>query len=626
MPKVIGQTLLDQFRVEEFIASGGMGAVYRVWDLKRNVPLAMKVLHAELADDPAMFQRFQREANALRKLAHPNIVPFYGLFQTEDFDFMLERFIDGPSLQAILKKRKGPLPVEEALVYLKALCAALGYAHASGVVHCDVKPGNVMVDHGGSVYLTDFGIVRHSESTTTTMGAAGTPAYMAPEQIRGEPVSPATDIYSLGVLLYEMLSGQRPFRGNEAGTEQGGTTANERIRYGHLNLPPPDPRSINPAIPVELASVIFKALSKNPQDRFASTLDLFNAICLQAGQTAMGIADHVTLPPSYAREEAIEVPLEVALNKQIVTPGDQPIGRDVSSYERRTPWLAIGGAVVCMLLIGGIILISGQGQPRPAVVPDLPSPTTVLQTVIGTQPPVFAPLPAAVSAGISTPTLPLAYSKAHVDQVNGDGASVEKGQYLDSGKRVDSGSSGIQISIGGQTNGLSVLYLFPNTVADIVYDIKLAPVLENGSLYIEPEDGTGEVYFSTWNDLVASVSGSRMIVEIIGNNVWIYCFEGICRLDHGSDSKQTSPGYKQVYHTDISKWDDQKLMDDAELSNWSKRSNGYINNQDLIPTPTLPLSPKSTLTPTPTKKINYSALKTAVCKKLKAANIKAICP
>jgi serine/threonine-protein kinase len=335
MSKMIGQILLGQFRVDEFIASGGMGAVYRVWDLKRNVSLAMKVLHSELAEDPAMFQRFQREANALKKLAHPNFVPFYGLYQTDEFDFMLERFVDGPSLQAVLKKRKGPLPVEEALVYLKALCAALGYAHASGVVHCDVKPGNVMVDHGGSIYLTDFGIVRHSESTTTTMGTAGTPAYMAPEQIRGEPVSPATDIYALGVLLYEMLAGQRPFRGNEAGTENGGTTANERIRYGHLNLQPPDPRTFNPNLSAEMVNAILKALAKHPRDRYASTLDFFNAICLQSGKTVGNVANHVMLPAAFTREEV--------LNEQVAIPNGQPDARDISSPKRHSAWLVVGG-------------------------------------------------------------------------------------------------------------------------------------------------------------------------------------------------------------------------------------------------------------------------------------------
>src|SRR3972149_8492524 len=183
-----------------------MGAVYRVWDLKRNVPLAMKVLHSDLADDPHMFKRFQREANALKRLTHPNIVQFYGLFHTLDIAFLLERFVDGPSLKDILRQKK-QLSIQEVLVYLKALCAALGYAHANGVVHCDVKPGNVLIDQGGNIYLTDFGVARHAESTTTTLGTAGTPAYMAPEQIRGEAVTPATDVYALGVMLFEMLTG-----------------------------------------------------------------------------------------------------------------------------------------------------------------------------------------------------------------------------------------------------------------------------------------------------------------------------------------------------------------------------------------------------------------------------------
>jgi formylglycine-generating enzyme required for sulfatase activity len=291
---VIGQTLLNQFRVDAFIASGGMGAVYRVWDLKRNVPLAMKVLHADLSEDPTMFKRFKREANALKKLAHPNIVPFYGLYETGDFAFLLERYVDGPSLKEILHKRQGkPMTIAEAMVYLKALSAALGYAHAYGVVHCDVKPGNVMVDRGGNIYLTDFGIARHSDSTTTTLATVGTAAYMAPEQIRGEVVSPATDVYALGVMLFEMLTGQRPFRGDEKGTESGGSTANERIRYAHLTNAPPDPRIYNNALSSATADVILKALAKNPCQRYPETRDLFFAAC-EAGEYATeGISDRL---------------------------------------------------------------------------------------------------------------------------------------------------------------------------------------------------------------------------------------------------------------------------------------------------------------------------------------------
>ncbi|MGC1374880.1 MAG: SUMF1/EgtB/PvdO family nonheme iron enzyme [Anaerolineales bacterium] len=278
MSNLIGQTLLNQFRVESFIASGGMGAVYRVWDTKRSVSLAMKVLHADLLEDPATFKYFQREARALEKLRHPNIVPFYGLYQTDEFAFILEQFIDGATLSGILRKQPGGLPVPDALACLKALCSALGYAHANGIVHCDIKPANLMVDSGGRIYLTDFGIARHAQSTTTTIAGAGTPAYMAPEQIRGEQVIPATDIYAVGVLLFELLTGKRPFRGDEPGTTTAGGTTGERLRYAHLRLPPPDPRSINPSVPPVLSSIILKCLSKSAADRYPSTADLMAAV------------------------------------------------------------------------------------------------------------------------------------------------------------------------------------------------------------------------------------------------------------------------------------------------------------------------------------------------------------
>ena len=343
MSNLIGQTLLNQFRVDAFIASGGMGAVYRVWDLKRNAPLAMKVLHADLAEDLSIFKRFQREANALKKLAHPNIVPFYGLFQTLDITFILQNFIDGPSLKDVLKQRKGrSLSVGESITYLKTLCSALGYAHSYGVVHCDVKPGNVMLDRSGSIYLADFGIARHTESTTTTLGAVGTPAYMAPEQIRSEPVSPATDVYALGVMLFEMLTGQRPFRGTEAGTESAGPTAGERIRYAHLHLPPPDPRVINPAISKELTEVVLVSLSKEPARRYHTTRDFYAAVCAATGVDPEGVVDRVApiSPPVQAYEPGL-----AGSSPGIPTP---IAGKSKVKY----PWLAGGG--VLLFIIGGI--------------------------------------------------------------------------------------------------------------------------------------------------------------------------------------------------------------------------------------------------------------------------------
>ena len=402
MTSLINQTLLSQFRVDAFVASGGMGSVYRVWDLKRNVPLAMKVLHAELAEDPSIFKRFKREANALKKLAHPNIVPFYGLYQTLDLAFLLERYIDGPSLKEILRQKKNePLPTSNALAYLKALCAALGYAHANGVVHCDVKPANVMVDRGGNIYLTDFGIARHAESTTTTLGAAGTPAYMAPEQILGKEVTPAADVYALGVMLFEMLTGQRPFRGTEEGTEKSGQTANERIRFGHLHLEPPNPHSINEMVSESVAQTILKALNKDAAERYRSAPDFFAAVCAAAGITANEVANQVVISQ--------------ATDKQDYSTGEEIIAPPSSEKGTRNlvPWLLGGGGMTIILF--AILMFSRSNPLLPAstqtplptytsfptpIPTDTPLPT---QTLLPTYTPYPTPQPQYIYPPTSTP-------------------------------------------------------------------------------------------------------------------------------------------------------------------------------------------------------------------------------
>ena len=332
MSNLIGTVLLNQFRIDSFIASGGMGGVYKVWDLKRNVPLAMKVLEPYLTGDPSLFKRFQREANALRKLAHPNIIPFYGFYRDRGVTFLLESYVDGPTLKDVLRLKQGqPLQVKEALFYLNALCAALGYTHANGIVHSDVKPGNVIIDQGGNVYLTDFGIARVVEGSSTILAASGTPAYMAPEQIRGEVVSPATDIYALGVILFEMLTGQRPFKGTESGTENGGVTQGERIRYAHLKLLPPDPRSLNPSLPDKLSQVVLKALSKQPQERYKNTRDLIIAACGGAGLTPDSISNRQS--PEYLFD-SINMPNPRVVPEEYIPPTEQ--ARPLTSEEEST--------------------------------------------------------------------------------------------------------------------------------------------------------------------------------------------------------------------------------------------------------------------------------------------------
>ncbi len=305
----IGDIYEQRYRVDAFIASGGMGAVYRVWDLEQKTPLAMKVMHGDLADDPIGYKRFQKEARSLQKLNHSNIVPFYGLYQTIDFFFILEKFIDGPTLKSRLKIENGkPLPYLEALVYTKAVCAALSYAHSNKIIHCDIKPGNVLIDQAGKIYITDFGIARTSDVTTSTNIGTGTPAYMAPEQIRGEAVSPATDLYSLAVMTFELMTGSRPFRGTDAETGSTSQSTAERIRYAHLHMPPPTPQQINPNLPEKFNRFIQIAMAKDPAARYPDAWQFFTALCDCFNLSPDLIPDSVTLPGHFHGNEPQTVP------------------------------------------------------------------------------------------------------------------------------------------------------------------------------------------------------------------------------------------------------------------------------------------------------------------------------
>jgi serine/threonine protein kinase len=187
------------------------------------------------------------------------------------------------------------LPVMEVLAYLKALCSALGFCHANGVVHGNLIPSNIMVDQGGTVYLTDFFSVWHAESTLKALWMPGNPAYMAPEQILGQPVSPATDIYGLGWLSYEMLAGRWPFNGQEPTPGKEFGTHIERMRYACLNLLPPNPRQFNRDISAELASVFLRSLAKDPRERFLSCPEFLASACHAAGTDPDLVPDRVAL-------------------------------------------------------------------------------------------------------------------------------------------------------------------------------------------------------------------------------------------------------------------------------------------------------------------------------------------
>ncbi|MFP5326929.1 MAG: Stk1 family PASTA domain-containing Ser/Thr kinase, partial [Acidimicrobiia bacterium] len=256
------QVFGGRYELQRHIARGGMADVYLARDVMLDRPVALKVLFPELSRDRSFVDRFRREAQAAANLSHPNIVSVFDYGEEEGYSFIVMEFIDGRPLSQVIRA-EGPLDPERSAEIAAAAADALACAHRSGVVHRDVKPGNVLIDSMGHVKVADFGIARATDADqdlTQTGSVMGTATYISPEQATGDRVDPRSDVYSLGVVLYEMAVGRPPFQAEN-------TMA---IALKHVNELPPPPRSLNGEVPTELEAIIVRSLSKSPDDRYAS--------------------------------------------------------------------------------------------------------------------------------------------------------------------------------------------------------------------------------------------------------------------------------------------------------------------------------------------------------------------
>lgn len=335
-PAQPGDLIADRYELEELVGSGGMSSVFRARDAQLDRRVAIKILHERYVDDPEYLERFRREARAVAQLSHPNIVTVIDRGNDDGRQYIVFEDVEGENLKELVQ-RAGRLPVRQALELAVAVADGLAFAHEHGLVHRDVKPQNVLLSGEGEVKVTDFGIARSLdvEHGVTQAGTVlGTSEYLAPEQASGRPASPATDVYSLGVVLWELLAGDVPFAGDSF----------VAVAMRHVNEPVPSLRELRPDVSPRLAAAVERALAKDPARRFPSMPSL-------AGELRACLAE--------LGEEAGPVPEDEAALTLITPASPAPAGARRRRPRRRAAvygvlaLAAAGGVLAAFSLLGG---------------------------------------------------------------------------------------------------------------------------------------------------------------------------------------------------------------------------------------------------------------------------------
>lgn len=404
MDALIGKRLGGKYEIQAEIGRGGMGVVYRGYDVALQRPVAVKVLPASMSFDREFVQRFQREAVLAARLVHPHIVTIHDIGTDGDLHYIVMEYLRGETLDQWLQQYRR-MPVEMAMGIVAQIAQALDYAHAQQIIHRDIKPANVMLSSDGRVKLMDFGLVRAVESSNLTRSGVivGTPEYMSPEQALGSKIDHRSDVYSLGVVVYKLLSGRGPF---ERSTPYA-------ITYGHVHEPPPPLRSINPDVSPAVESVILKALAKKPSDRYDSAGEMVRALALAAGQ----IPVEAEAGRRFARPAS--EPLTVAAARSASVPASRP---------QQIPRLAmLAGIALAVLAVIAVIMLA-QGSDSPGALPP-PSEVSVLPSSTATSPPAGQDGVPSGGAVVGTP-LPSSSSAPSVPEAlvsGGDVVNVRSG-------------------------------------------------------------------------------------------------------------------------------------------------------------------------------------------------------
>jgi len=400
-PTWIGRTLGGRYRIDDLLGQGGMSAVYKATDPNLKRVVAIKLIHSHLSVDPSFVQRFESEASAVASLRHPNIVQVFDFNNDNGTYYMVLEFIPGETLQDRLKRladNNRKLSLEEALKYTLNISDAMGYAHQRGMVHRDIKPANIMLDTQGQAILMDFGIVKilGGDSHTSTGAVVGTARYMSPESIRGEVADHRSDIYSLGVALYEMFSGRTPFVADSAMT----------LMMMHLNDPVPDVRGFRPDIHPDIVAIIEKCLVKNRDERFQSAAELSaelkQTLAIQDVKSTMVAVKRTVPKPEVITTVVDKGPLQTRPEPVAAFQSSTQLKPDSARIAQSKPksnmmrFLLASGAVALLLCaIAGTVVFRNISARNAPVLTEETVLETVLPSVIETTRP---PKPTAVSS------------------------------------------------------------------------------------------------------------------------------------------------------------------------------------------------------------------------------------
>ena len=375
---------LGGYRIERFIARGGMGAVYVARQLRLDRLVAFKVIAPELAEDPGFRERFERESRIAASIDHPNVVPIYEAGEDAGLLYIAMRYVDGHDLKAVIAEH-GALEPQYAVGLIRQVAAALDAAHARGLVHRDVKPANVMIERhpdGDRAYLSDFGLTKRvaSGSALTKTGVVvGTLDYIAPEQLHGGPVDARTDVYALACVLFHTLSGHVPYPRDDDMAKM----------YAHAQLPPPSVLEAAPALPPRLAEVVARGMAKNPDDRFVSAGDLGRAAAAACAGQAIPTAQHSVATGAAAPPTQVgTVVPQYEATTNVLPPQPQPPGRGRSN----TPLIAALAVVAVAIGVAiAVVLATGGGDEATDPTTTQASTTTTERTTTTTEDPPQLP-------------------------------------------------------------------------------------------------------------------------------------------------------------------------------------------------------------------------------------------